>query len=217
MIADIKTVQDLGIHIRGVVHIGANDGEETPYYIQNGVEQVALFEPLLKPFNKARALHESQNVKVYNIGFSDDEDILNMNITENDKASSTREVVPHDDPNDHPVLKDWNMGQLPVVDHTKIRVIRFDHFVETTESFDINDYNVCVIDVQGMEHEVLFGMGTEIHAFDAYIIECSEVPVYVGEASAEQVVQFMADHGFTRMSDILPHNDILFIKQELAG
>ena len=56
------------------------------------------------------------------------------------------------------------------------------------------------IDVQGFELEVLRGAAALLDAFDWLYIEASWVALYEGQALAEEVIAFAADHGFTLAS-----------------
>ena len=49
--------QNYGIRPRGIIHVGANNGQEVPSYRESGVRPVVLFEPLAEPFaNLKRAV-----------------------------------------------------------------------------------------------------------------------------------------------------------------
>ncbi|KKL26568.1 hypothetical protein LCGC14_2394040, partial [marine sediment metagenome] len=75
------------------------------------------------------------------------------------------------------------------------------------------DYNCLVVDVQGMELQVLKGFGPHLDGMDCLNIECSETPVYEGEAPAYDIVVWLAARGFYNITPIQAHNDILFVKR----
>lgn len=221
MIADITTIQNLGHEIKGLVHVGANDGEEVAHYLENGIKNIALFEPLDAPYQKALDWENSakagENIRVFPFGWAEKNQSYVMHITENDKASSVLELVPHGDPAEHPVLKDWNMGQLPVVGEANVLMVRYDDFVKNSviePAYDPELYDCLVMDVQGMELQALKGMGSELDRFKYLIIELSEEPVYLGEAAAIDVCEWLCRKGFEKKTDILPHDNVLFIKRE---
>lgn len=193
---------------KGLIHVGANDGEEIPYYKSRGIQNLMMFEPLAKPYAKMVELYP--DVKAYYGGLSNKSESRVMTVTENDKASSTLELIDCDDYENHPVFKDWNMGQLPKVGEVTAYFERFD------DVFSAKDYDVLVIDAQGMEREVLEGFGNELDHIKVAVIECSETPVYKGEASASEIIQFMSDKGFEQRTPVKLHNDILFTKRGLG-
>ena len=208
---DIEPIRILDRYAaKGVIHVGANDGEEFVYYKQRGIQYLMGFEPLTKPYEKMKAAHPE--VHAYNIGLSDESALVKIHVTENDKASSTLDIIKVDDYEHHPVFKDWNMGQLPVVDEDTIILQPFNIFVES-EGIDVSRYDVLVIDVQGMEYETLEGFGKYLKGFTILVIECSEVPVYVGEKPASAIIRFLKSKGFYQATPTKLHNDILFMKE----
>ena len=81
-----------------------------------------------------------------------------------------------------------------------------------SDIIELKDYNCLVVDVQGMELQVLKGFGPHLDGMDCLNIECSEVPIYGGEAPASEVVAWLGERGFEAISPIEPHNDVLFVK-----
>lgn len=214
MNADIADLVKAGKYVSGIIHVGANDGEEVPYYRQYGVQDIALFEPLPQAWEKCVAAYgKDPAIKISAFGWSDQNSTATINITENDKASSVLKTVPCDDPTKHPVFKDWNMGQWPVVDQTEIELRRYDWIVAHDHGYDASRYNTIVMDVQGMELEALKGMGDEIARCDYLIIELSETPVYEGEASGKEVSDWLLVRGLVQATPIMPHDNVLFIRE----
>jgi FkbM family methyltransferase len=196
---------------RGVIHVGANDGEEFVYYKSMGIENLCGFEPLKKPFRVFQQDHP--DVLKFQLGWGLAGGKYGINVTENDKASSILKTVPTDNWEEHPVFKDWNMGQWPVVGREIIEVVKYADFMKG-EPYNPEDYNFLNMDIQGMELEALKGMGKQLDYFDALVIECSEQPVYVGEASAHEVEDYLTSQGFVRCSPVKLHNDILFLRKD---
>jgi hypothetical protein len=58
------------------------------------------------------------------------------------------------------------------------------------------------IDVQGFELEVLRGAGDGLSRVDEVLVEASFVELYTGQALADEVVQYLAEHGL-RLVDVL--------------
>ena len=220
MIADIKTIQELGHTITGIIHVGSNDGEEVPYYLERGIKNIALFEPLQQAFLKAvewsKSAKSDEKITAMPFGWAERSDVYQIQITENDKASSVMDRVDCDDPEKHPVFKDWNMGQWPIIGEEAISLVRYDEFVKAT-SWPTELFDCLVMDVQGMEMQALKGMGEELKNFKYLIIELSAEPVYKGEAPAEEVCRWLCGKGFERKTPILPHDNVLFIREREEG
>ena len=59
-----------------------------------------------------------------------------------------------------------------------------------------NKMNVLVVDVQGMDWEVLVGMGQELATFDVLLVEISTVSLYEGQKLAAEVDSLVKGFGF---------------------
>ena len=196
---------------RGIIHVGANDGEEFAYYQSLGVKNLIGFEPLKKPFREFSKQYPE--VIKYQLGWGKVSGKYGINITENDKASSILKTVPTDDWTTHPVFKDWNMGQWPVVGREIVEVINYDEWMDKNQHYEPEDYNCLVMDVQGFELEALRGAEKQLAYFDTLIVECSETPVYEGEPPASEIVSWLSNKGFYQATPIIAHGDILFRRQ----
>lgn len=197
---------------RGVIHIGANDGEEFVYYKSMGIKNLCGFEPLKAPYEKFEAAHP--DVLKFQIGWGNENKQMRIEVTENDKASSTLPRIEVEDWTQHPVFKDWNMGQWPIVGEEMIQVMRYEQFMADFEPYDPADYNFLNMDVQGMELDALKGMGKQLDNFDALVVECSETPVFIGEHSAAEVSAWLNEQGFEQVTAIGLHSDILFLRKD---
>lgn len=196
---------------RGVIHVGANDGEEFVYYKSMGVQNLMGFEPLRAPYERFGEAHP--DVLKYMVGWGAEDAKMTIEVTENDKASSTLPRIEVDNWEEHEVFKDWNMGQWPIVGTEEIQIVRFDNWVEYSK-IDLNNYNFINMDIQGMELDGLKGMGDTLDYFDALVIECSEKPVFVGEHSAAEVSAWLAERGFEQVTRTMLHGDILFLRKD---
>ena len=188
--------------VRGVVHVGANDGEEVAGYLGLGAQEIMLFEPLPlacdKMFTdwKTDASHPSIHIFPFALGAEYEGD-RQFNITAGDGKGSS-------------FLREIN-SPYELAGRTYRTVRRFDSL-----DIDLAPYNVLVVDVQGMELEVLEGFGTQLESFDFMNIECSRVPLYEGEAPARAVIDFLSEQGFQQDSPIEDHNDIMFVARRLG-
>jgi FkbM family methyltransferase len=181
-----------GGKIRGVVHVGANDGEEIPFYLALGAQKVMAFEPLAQ---HARLPNQfDKRVWFWPIALGDGNYSKVLNVSEGTGKGST-------------FLQEIDTG-YQWVDRQFANVRRFDHLY-----IDLAPYNVLVVDVQGMELEVLKGFGKQLQAFDFLNIECSAVPLYVGEAPASAVIDYLSLQGFEQDTPIQAHDDIMFIRK----
>jgi FkbM family methyltransferase len=188
--------------IRGVIHVGANDGEEIEGYFGLGAEYVLAFEPL--DFARESLLKRwghDPRVLVLPFGLADRNCTRVLDVTPGDGKGSSflKELQTHYGSGYEIVDRQW--GQLR----------RFDSL-----PFDGRLFNTLVVDVQGMELEVLKGFGFHIYCFAFLNIECSRVPLYEGEAPAQDIIDFLSTRrGFQQDSPIEDHNDIMFVNRRL--
>ena len=206
-----------GIDIKGVVHVGANDGYEVQWYLQLGIENIMCFEPYSEPAKRFREHYQndiaSGKVKFYEIGLGDKQETKDLYLGPADGQNSSF-LQPTEDFKDQPNFKDI----LNAVNgkQSSTTIMRFDKFIDSRlEKIDLSLYDCLTVDVQGMELNVLKGFGKYLDNFKYLNIECSEVPVYEGSASAQEIIDFLKRNGFRQDSPIEPHNDIFFIRENL--
>ena len=203
----LRYFHDRGIKIRGVIHVGMSWGEEIADYLDMGATHVIGFEPTNDAFAEAVKLYgDDPRVKLQNYALGsapDDDAVINV-------------IVDKEPMVGHPVGTGGStlLRELVIPEGTRERVMRFPQMTRVARfdslGFNMEDYNALVIDVQGMELEVLRGFGDLLKHIDCANIECSRVPVYEGEASAGDVIMFMNEHGFRAVTPIEDHDDILF-------
>jgi hypothetical protein len=76
-------------------------------------------------------------------------------------------------------------------------------------------YDCMVVDVQGMELEVLRGFGLRLRGFKMLSVECSIDPVYAGGAPASEVEAYLSEMGFIRKSPLEVHNDVFWVREDV--
>lgn len=193
----------MGIPIRGVIHVGANNGYEVEWYLKMGVEHVLCFEPLPSACAELhRKYGDDPRVQIVACALGASHSIQRMTIPEGDGQGSTLL---------HALRPDIAFGSYPLLAPLWIPVFDFIS-VKVLLNLDLSHYNCLVVDVQGMELDVLAGFVWHLKAFDCLNIECSREPLYEGEAPAQQVVDFLVTHGFKAITPIESHDDILFVK-----
>lgn len=191
-----------GYTLHGVVHVGAGDGYEVPFYRELGLDPIICFEPLAD----ARRCFKERNpteTEPLPYALSDFNGTAQLNIAPGDGQDSSllEEVKPVPD----------RVRRLP---QETVEVVRFDTWAGCAgllDRFWNEVVDTLVIDVQGAELQVLKGLGNWINQFRYLNIECSRVPIYKTGASAQEVIDFLAKAGFTAVTPIQEHDDILFV------
>lgn len=194
-----------GCNTKGVVHIGSNDGGEISYYFDLGIDNIVCFDPL--PSAGAELLGQygtDARVKFVPIAFGRDQYFDQITVTtQHGQQSTFLEVI-----NERVAY-----GEFSPSYRLTVPVFRFDYFMQEAPGQmreSIKAANCLVIDVQGMELNVLEGMGEWVNHFDHGGVECSGVPVYEGEAPESEVAEFLQARGFQVLNSVGEHGDLLF-------
>lgn len=169
----------------GVLHVGANTGEEAPVYAELGIKNVTWVEanPSLLPTLRANAAMFGHNVLQCCAG--DEEKEMMLHIANNGgQSSSVLELGTHLIA--HP--------EVHYVRDVKVQVKRLDSFV-----WDFGGNGFLNIDVQGFELNVLRGLGDYIKQFKAVYLEVNKEELYKGCALIDSVDLFMTANGLRRM------------------
>lgn len=201
--AKVEWLTENGYIVRGVIHIGANDGKELAWYVTKNYRPILAFEPHPVAFAELKK-HYWNHALLWPLALAESDGIIALNIPEDgdtEKASKYK-AIPTEG-------HDWT--NIPVGSSVDVTSARFDTWVRKG-GIDLSPFNVVVIDVQGMELEVLRGFGHHLQQFEFFIVECSRIPVYDGEANAQQVIDWMEEKSFIPLTPIEEHDDIIFRK-----
>lgn len=205
----VKQFTDLGHEVRGVIHVGAHEGQEIPYYLENRHTPVVAIEPNPRAVDRLRDDYAGEPVVVIAAALSDRNGRADLWIprhlhdaSDDDQSASLHRA-------DRESGYDWGGRDLegrtiPVV------LWRGDDLLDPLP----DHYNTLVIDVQGHEYEVLRGFGDLLGCFDNLIVECSNFPIYEGGQPAAVIATFLHAKGFDQLNscdyDRIWHDDILF-------
>ena len=175
------------MNISGIIHIGAHQGQEVREYVENGYQDIIMFEPLSENF---RILEENlknmnANITAHQVALGNDEQNVVMYLSDNGLLSSS-------------VLKPKVHLQLhpsvgfPTTEEVEMR--RLDSFVEETKNF-----NFINMDVQGYELEVLKGGMETLKHIDYVYCEVNRDELYEGNVFIEDLDKFLADYSMERV------------------
>ena len=197
-----------GILIRGVIHVGANDGYEIDWYLKLGIKHVLAVEPEREAFAQLwKKFQGVPGLQFYKGALGDKGCFSVLKVPPESTGGSTfLNELPHG-PSVTGATYSYHSRHWQ-----EVYVERFDWLVKM-RPVAVENYNCLVVDVQGMELQVLKGFGPHLEKMDCLNIECSQVPIYDGEAPASEVVAWLGERGFEAISPIEPHNDILFVKR----
>ena len=180
-------VKKYNMDIKGIIHIGAHRGQEIEEYIDNGVQDIIMFEPVSLNFSilEKRMQDMNANITAYQVALGNEEKNVTMYLSDNDLISSS-------------VLKPKAHLQLhPGVgfpETEEVEMQKLDSFSEETENF-----NFINMDVQGYELEVLKGGAETLKHIDYVYCEINRDELYEGNAFVEDLDKFLADYSMERV------------------
>jgi len=180
-------VKKYNMDIKGIIHIGAHRGQEIEEYIDNGVQDIIMFEPVSLNFSilEKRMQDMNANITAYQVALGNEEKNVTMYLSDNDLISSS-------------VLKPKVHLQLhPGVGFPgteEVEMQKLDSFSEETENF-----NFINMDVQGYELEVLKGGAETLKHIDYVYCEINRDELYEGNAFVEDLDKFLADYSMERV------------------
>jgi FkbM family methyltransferase len=182
-----ESIERCKIGKKGIIHIGAHEGEEANLYEEIGFSNVLWIEgdPII--FKKLE-----RNIKAYpkqiamNLLLSDKEDVVPFYIASNQGNSSS--LLPFAEN----VEKAW-----PGIHSQKVINIvskRLDSILLENEIR--KNYNCLNIDVQGAELIVLKGIGALLPLFEFCLLELNFKPTYQSSAKFPVLNKYMYKNGF---------------------
>ena len=193
------------MNVRGIVHIGAHYGEEIQEYVDNGIQNITVFEPLSKNFNilSQRMQNVNADIQGHQVALGSKKGTATMFLSSNEAQSSS-------------ILKPKQHLELhPDVSFDGTEQVE----VSLLDDYDIGESNFINIDVQGYELEVFKGGKKTLEKVDYIYCEVNRGEVHEGNAMVEELDEFLSSYGFERVETKWPETyytwgDALYIKKE---
>jgi FkbM family methyltransferase len=177
--------QKYKMNIKGIIHIGAHYGEEIESYIDCGIQDMILFEPLEENFsilaNKVKDLNA--NIVGHQIALGAEPSKTTMYVSDNEKQSSSI-LKPKVHLTHHPHVK------FPTTEDVEVDVL---------DNYDCSDYNFINMDVQGYELEVLKGGTKTLEHVDYVYCEVNRDEVYENNALVGELDEFLNEYNMERV------------------
>jgi len=171
--------------VKGIIHVGAHYGEEISEYIENGIQDIVLFEPLSECFDvlAQKVMNLNANIEGHQVALGSAPGTAIMYLSDNEKQSSSI-LKPKVHLTHHPHVKFNGTEEVEV---------------DLLDNFDTKDYNFLNMDVQGYELEVLKGSTETLKHVDYVYCEVNRDEVYEGNAYVEELDEFLSSYGMERV------------------
>jgi len=174
------------LKISGVIHVGSHHAEEVPSYIDAGINNIVLFEPLRDNFSyikKATLPYQHLNIRKYRVALGNNHKTIIMNLASNALESSS-------------ILK-------PKLHLKTYPDIAFDSKEEVElhrlDEYNCEECNFLNMDVQGYELEVLKGAQKTLKHIDYVYCEVNCKENYENNALIEDIDYFLKEYSMSRI------------------
>lgn len=201
-----KLFPKYGIKPKGVLHVGANVGEEAPVYNELGIKRQFWYEPNPVIFERLREnLKDNKEAIAFNHAIGDIDQVpITLHIANNSgQSSSILDLGTHKTA--HP--------EVHYIKDIQVTMRRLDSLIF---SHEIVDFDFLNVDVQGAELKVLSGMGELLRHIKWAYLEVNKEELYKGCALVGDIDNYMIGFGFKRVETFWCGNtgwgDALYIK-----
>lgn len=186
-------IREFGLRCRGVIHVGANRGEEFDAYRMAGLESVIYVEPIPEVFAQLekRISADRRHHAINALCTDRDGDNVDFHVASNGgHSSSIFEFGTH-------------AARLPHVQYVstlRLRTTTLDRIVFDTPAIDPRPLDCLVMDVQGAEAKVLAGGKRTLAQCRFVFTEVGEGGLYKGDGPAEEIITLLKAEGFALKS-----------------
>ena len=171
--------------IKGIIHVGGHYGEEISEYVQNGIQDIIIFEPISENFDilSERVQDLNANIAGYQVALGSERGEFTMYVSDNEKQSSSL-LKPKVHLTHHPHVK------FPSKETVEVHLL---------DDYDCDTGNFINMDVQGFELEVLKGGKKTLEHVDYVYCEVNRDEVYENNAFVEELDEFLGEYGMKRV------------------
>lgn len=179
--------------VSGVVHVGANTGQERYLYSKHSLD-VVWIEPIPDVYNRlASHLREFDKQVAFRALVTDvDNEEYTFHLSSNDGLSSSIYELKH------------HRDIWPNVTYVKSLTLRSTTLLTLfkNENIDVSKYQALVMDTQGSELLVLRGCGPLLRYFEFIKTEVPDFESYEGCCQLVDIQAFMEDQGFREITRV---------------
>ena len=171
--------------IKGIIHVGGHYGEEISEYVDNGIQDILIFEPIGENFDvlSERVQDLNANIAGYQVALGSERGEFTMYVSDNEKQSSSL-LKPKVHLTHHPHVK------FPSTETVEVHLL---------DDYDCDNCNFINMDVQGFELEVLKGGKKTLEHVDYVYCEVNRDEVYENNALVEELDEFLGEYGMKRV------------------
>jgi FkbM family methyltransferase len=169
-----------------VVDVGANRGQFSLICRRlNPAAELIAFEPLAEPAHIYRAVFAGDaRTRLHMCALGPERGKIAINVSGQDDASS---VLP---------ISKIQTDNFPGTATVATRMVDVGPLSDFVKQSEFGTRNLLKLDVQGFELQILVSAEALLERFDWIYAECSFVPLYDGQALAQEIIQYLSERGF---------------------
>jgi FkbM family methyltransferase len=179
---------------KGIIHIGANNGEEKNHYKKLGVQRVIFVEANPEMYEiLSNNIKSEKNFKAYN-----------YLVTDKDKKK-VKFYIANDVSNSSSILELKELKKMyPAINYTKSIFLKSRSLqtIVLEKKINLKNFDSLILDVQGAELKILKGGGHLINKFKYIKLEASEFEIYSKYPLYSEITEFMRLLGFKELKKI---------------
>lgn len=177
-----------GIQPNGVLHVGANTGQEAEFYYNAGVKEVIWIEGHRPTFEKLQNnVGEIPGTTCIHACVSDRHSETYFNVANNDSQSSSLLKLGH-----HKIIH----PEVEFVDSIPVKTFRLDYLLK---DFKFEGDWFLNVDVQGVDLFAIKGLGELLNKFKWVYSEVNQTEVYEGCSYVGEMDDYLLGFGFKRV------------------
>ena len=174
-------------NVNGVIHIGANEGQEREHYKKYNVNKVLWIEADPNVFKKLKKnISKYKNHIAINYLILDKSQKTQFNISNaQGNASSVLNLLKHKEM--YPEIK--FIKKISIQGYTFALVIK-------REGINIKNYQALILDTQGSELMILQGANKLLNNFKYIKLECADFEIYKNSPSIKEISKYLKKFNF---------------------
>ncbi len=202
-------LEKYGITPRGIIHVGAHEGEELEKYRELGIRNTVLIEanPEVYQRLKEKVKHFS-DVRTYHCAITDFDGTVDLHITNMDQSSSILSLADH--AKIYPQISECETVSVPA-----LTLDTLGHELRLGGEL----YNILSMDIQGAELSALEGASNLLSGVDLIYTEVNWKELYKGCALIDDIDSFLESRGFLRVATLSSFHpswgDAIYVRKTL--
>lgn len=181
--------------LKGVIHIGAHNGEEVSNYKAKGINNIILVEANPNDYDFLKNKF-GEKCGVFNYAIFNKNENLTFYVHQSNSGTESSSVLKMD-------KFDKIVTSLKTTEEFIVEGITLDNFI-VKENIDLNQYNLLITDIQGADYFAIEGGQNTLKNIDVVVVEVQFIELYEKYVSIEQFDELMSKNGMYR-SFVIEH------------